>query len=85
MTNESFSSYHSYCVGLQEIPIGRWQCVECSHCMSCKSRDAAGTTSEVDTSTGYNWVFEYKIGNNGTKIYSHTLCVPCHKFVAFFF
>ena len=30
--------YHSYCVGLDEIPSGRWHCVECSYCMSCESR-----------------------------------------------
>jgi hypothetical protein len=50
--------------------------------MSCQSRDAGGHATDTDTmSGGYNWIFEYKIGSSGNKIYSHTLCVPCHKSV----
>ena len=26
-----------------------------------------------------DWVFEYKPGNSGGKIYSHTMCIPCHR------
>jgi hypothetical protein len=47
--------------------------------MSCKATDASGNTPEVEGRNANSWVFEYKIGNNGNKIYSHTLCVPCHK------
>ena len=25
------------------------------------------------------WVFETKTGTKGDKIYSHTMCLPCHK------
>ncbi len=74
--------YHSYCVGLDEIPSGRWHCVECSMCSLCGERDPLGGQSELMTSMrvkNIDWVFEYKPGSSGGKIYSHTMCVPCHR------
>jgi hypothetical protein len=77
--------YHSYCVGLKEIPSGRWHCVECSLCSLCGETDPLGGEQLTDELTSFikgkkiDWVFEFKPGNAGSKIYSHTMCIPCHK------
>jgi len=69
--------FHIYCVGLSEIPNGRWHCGECSNCESCGSKTPSGDTEEKDE--GMEWIFETKTGLKGEKIYSHTMCQPCHK------
>ena len=77
--------YHSYCVGLDEIPNGRWHCKECSICSLCGINDplgGLGATEELNMSMRgkkVDWVFEYKPGSSGGKIYSHTMCIPCHR------
>ncbi len=68
-----FCSYHIYCVGLEEIPEGSWHCEECTFCASCRIRDKSKSQNEVQ------WVTEYKTNASGVKIYSHTMCQPCHK------
>ena len=79
--------YHSYCVGLDEIPSGRWHCQECAICSLCGEKDPLGglqATDELITSMRgkkIDWVHEFKPGNNGGKIYSHSMCIPCHRFV----
>ena len=80
-----FSSYHIYCVGLKEIPSGRWHCVECSLCSLCGATEPMGgeeITEELlakRKGKQIDWVFEYKPGATGGKVYSHTLCIPCHR------
>ena len=76
--------YHIYCVGLDEIPVGRWHCTECSQCSMCGERDPMGGEKLSDMhhsmrNKKIEWVFEYKTGSNGGKIYSHTMCIPCHR------
>jgi len=70
--------YHIYCVGLESIPSGRWHCGECSHCESCGSTSPTGEESEAGEEE-QDWVFETKQSLQGNKIYSHTMCGPCHK------
>lgn len=51
-------------------------------CSLCGERDPLGGQSELMTSMrvkNIDWVFEYKPGSSGGKIYSHTMCVPCHR------
>jgi len=69
--------FHIYCVGLGEIPGGRWHCGECSNCESCGSKTPAGDSGEKDETL--DWIFETKTGTKGEKMYSHTMCHPCHK------
>ena len=78
--------YHSYCVGLEEIPSGRWHCDECSLCSLCGEADPLGgeeLTGELVSSLRgkkIDWVFEFKPGSTGGKIYSHTMCIPCYRY-----
>ena len=66
--------YHIYCVGLDNVPSGRWHCVECSYCASCETKDPAGG----DNNPNAKWILEFKPGTQ-PKVYSHTMCLPCHK------
>jgi len=68
--------FHIYCVGLTEIPGGRWHCGNCSYCESCGSKTPAG---DGEKDEGMDWIFETKVGSKGDKVYSHTMCHPCHK------
>ena len=79
--------YHTYCVGLEEIPSGRWHCEECSLCSLCGVSDPLGgeeLTGELVSSLRgkkIDWVFEYKPSSTtGGKIYSHTMCIPCYRY-----
>ena len=77
--------YHSYCVGLDEIPSGRWHCVECSICTLCGINEPCGGEDPEElmaTMRGkkLDWIFEFKPGSSGGKIYSHTTCIPCHRY-----
>jgi len=72
--------YHIYCVGLKAIPSGRWHCSECSYCQSCGCKTPLGDGSVVlDRDEKAEWVYETKTNMKGEKIYSHTMCLPCHK------
>jgi len=68
--------FHIYCVGLKEIPGGRWHCGSCASCVSCGCKTPAGD-GRPDASL--EWIFETKIDMKGNKVYSHTMCHPCHK------
>jgi len=68
--------YHIYCVGLTEIPGGRWHCGSCAFCVSCGTKCPAG---EGEKDESLDWIFETKIDMKGNKVYSHTMCHPCHK------
>ena len=81
--------YHSYCVGLDEIPSGRWHCVECSICTLCGINEPCGGEDPEElmaTMRGkkLDWIFEFKPGSSGGKIYSHTTCIPCHRYGYFY-
>lgn len=69
--------YHTDCVGLAEVPSGRWHCGDCATCVSCSSKNSAG--DQEDEYGSLPWVFETKQGLKGDKVYSHTMCQPCHK------
>ncbi|CAB4068156.1 BAF45A [Lepeophtheirus salmonis] len=69
--------FHIYCVGLDDVPVGRWHCSDCSYCFSCGSREPAWRWRKTDLSNP-KWVVEYKPGP-GSRVFSHTLCSPCHK------
>lgn len=72
--------YHIYCVGLPAIPQGRWHCSECSKCESCGCKTPIGDGSVIlDRDEKPEWVFETKMSLKGDKIYSHAMCLPCHK------
>ncbi|XP_064394790.1 PHD finger protein 10-like [Halichondria panicea] len=60
--------YHSFCVGLDEVPSGNWLCPLCGRCGSC-DKDKAGPTAES------KWKHEYIEGR-----FIHTLCVECSSY-----
>merc|ERR1719304_83198 len=68
--------FHIYCVGLKEIPGGRWHCGSCASCVSCGCKTPAGD-GRPDASL--EWIFETKIDMKGNKVYSHTMCHPCQR------
>ncbi|XP_015753554.1 PREDICTED: PHD finger protein 10-like, partial [Acropora digitifera] len=44
--DECDRGYHSFCVGLKQIPVGRWTCDMCGMCASCLRRSPGeGSTS----------------------------------------
>ena len=51
--------FHIYCVGLTEIPAGRWHCGNCATCASCGTKCPGG--DEEDEEEGLEWIFETKI------------------------
>eukprot|EP00039_Didymoeca_costata_P005989 m.86500 g.86500 ORF g.86500 m.86500 type:complete len:815 (-) comp13059_c0_seq2:62-2506(-) len=62
--------YHTYCVGLAELPKGRWVCEQCEVCASC------GTTSPGGENA--RWRHEYSQGSSQSKRkFLQTLCVKC--------
>ena len=64
-------------MGLNTIPSGRWQCRECTYCVSCGVRDPEGTEGQKSE---HRWVTEFKQSAiTGNKIYQHTICLPCHR------
>jgi len=68
--------YHIYCVGLSEIPSGRWHCGSCASCVSCETKVPWGDGVRDES---LDWIFETKIDSVGNKVYSHTMCHICHK------
>ena len=68
--------FHIYCVGLKAIPSGRWHCESCAVCDSCGSKTPCGGEGGQA-----EWFFMQKEDprTEGGKMYSHTLCKPCHK------
>ena len=58
----------------------------CNECVSCKSKSPAGNgcLEPLDSKLKKEgeekgWVFETKTSLKGEKIYSHTMCLPCHR------
>jgi len=66
--------YHIYCVGLEEVPKGRWHCSTCAVCISCNTTEPVKEEGRVSL-----WVHETKLNLKGEKIFSHTMCIHCHK------
>ena len=58
---------------------------QCSKCGLCGENNPMGGEKMTDEfmrsmrGKKIDWVFEYKPGNSGGKIYSHTMCIPCHR------
>eukprot|EP00112_Aurelia_sp_Birch-Aquarium-sp1_P008034 Seg1879.2 transcript_id=Seg1879.2/GoldUCD/mRNA.D3Y31 product="PHD finger protein 10" protein_id=Seg1879.2/GoldUCD/D3Y31 len=63
--------YHSYCVGLKNIPDGRWVCEKCGKCASCLSRQPC-----PDGTPG-KWREEFKRSREGGD--AEFLQFHCHK------
>jgi len=63
--------YHSYCVGLKEIPKGRWVCSKCGKCSSCL------TSNPVTEGTPGRWKSEYTKAEEGTE--PEFLQMHCHS------
>lgn len=63
--------YHSYCVGLQEIPKGRWVCSRCGKCSSCLSVNA------VPEGVTGRWKNEYTKPLDGSE--AEFLQIHCHS------
>ena len=63
--------YHTFCVGLNELPKGRWVCKLCGVCASC------GTTAP-GPSPDSKWRHEYaKNPKSGKRTFVQTLCMSC--------
>ncbi|KAJ8719518.1 hypothetical protein PYW08_011693 [Mythimna loreyi] len=76
--------FHIYCVGLDQVPSGRWHCVECAVCKSCGARSPAGAAGAGGASAGGaagapEWHHQTRRGPGGHKVYSHSLCTPCAR------
>ena len=51
--------FHIYCVGLTDIPGGRWHCGNCASCVSCGTKSPGGDDEEDEEDS--EWIFETKI------------------------
>ncbi|XP_063934025.1 uncharacterized protein LOC135145818 [Zophobas morio] len=74
--DECDRGYHTFCVGLKRLPIGRWICNDCGKCASCGS-----TTPGESVLHNVHWKHEYskpKDENTPPK-FLQTLCVKCSR------
>jgi len=71
--DECDRGYHSFCVGLKQIPVGRWTCDMCGMCASCLRRSPGeGPTSR--------WKHEYTKPRDGSEVqFLQTLCTACSR------
>lgn len=71
--DECDRGYHSFCVGLKQIPVGRWTCDMCGMCASCLRRSPGeGSTSR--------WKHEYTKPRDGSEAqFLQTLCNACSR------
>ncbi|XP_067017721.1 PHD finger protein 10-like [Acropora muricata] len=71
--DECDRGYHSFCVGLKQIPVGRWTCDMCGMCASCLRRSPGeGSTSR--------WKHEYTRPRDGSDAqFLQTLCTSCSR------
>jgi len=67
--------YHSYCVGLKEIPKGRWVCMRCGKCASCLSLEPV---AKGETGRWKNELSKPTDGNEAEFLQIH--CHQCSKF-----
>lgn len=77
--------FHLTCIGLRNVPDGRFHCTVCSICNRCGARSPEGHPNPYLTpqqrenlAMVANWTHEYAT-NELTRIREHvlTLCVPC--------
>lgn len=77
--------FHLTCIGLRNVPDGRWHCTVCSICNRCGARSPEGHPNPYLTPQQREnlamvaiWTHEYDT-NELTRIREHvlTLCVPC--------
>ena len=61
--------YHIYCVGLKEIPSGRWHCESCAVCTSCGCKSPAGDDGRNEE--GLEWIFETKLDSQVEILLNH--------------
>ncbi|XP_014661869.1 PREDICTED: LOW QUALITY PROTEIN: PHD finger protein 10-like [Priapulus caudatus] len=62
--------YHTFCVGLRNIPTGRWVCEDCGMCTQCGTRRPGSISAQ--------WVHEYTRQRGGAPPkFLQTLCVDC--------
>ena len=59
--DECDRGYHSFCVGLKQIPVGRWSCDKCGMCASCLKR-VPGPEGSVA-----KWKHEFTIPMDGEE------------------
>ena len=72
--DECDRGYHSFCVGLTQIPIGRWICDKCGMCASCLKRVPGPEGSAA------KWKHEFTIpGEGGEPQFLQTLCISCSR------
>ncbi|XP_065192212.1 PHD finger protein 10-like isoform X1 [Sycon ciliatum] len=65
--------YHTFCVGLQDIPTGQWMCKSCSSCSSCQKH-------EKDFRRGNPCTHQFTIPRDGSEPkYVTTLCSFCSR------
>lgn len=71
--DECDRGYHSFCVGLKQIPVGRWTCDMCGMCASCLRRSPGeGSASR--------WKHEYTKPRDGAEAqFLQTLCSACSR------
>jgi len=70
--------YHTFCIGLDSIPSGKWVCKLCAQCAQC------GSESPLNGSDGKLAQWQHEtitiISPNGDTLRRHQLlCQNCHK------
>lgn len=72
--DECDRGYHSFCVGLTQIPIGRWICDKCGMCASCLKRVPGPEGSAA------KWKHEFTMPAGGEDPqFLQTLCISCSR------
>ncbi len=72
--DECDRGYHSFCVGLTQIPIGRWICDKCGMCASCLKRVPGPEGSAA------KWKHEFTVPAEGEDPqFLQTLCISCSR------
>ena len=72
--DECDRGYHSFCVGLTQIPIGRWICDKCGMCASCLKRVPGPEGSAA------KWKHEFTVPAAGEEPqFLQTLCISCSR------
>lgn len=72
--DECDRGYHSFCVGLEQIPVGRWICDKCGMCASCLKRVPGPEGSAA------KWKHEFTMPKDGQESqFLQTLCISCSR------
>lgn len=65
--------YHTFCVGLKNLPAGPWVCASCGSCGVC------GATMPGAEGSKAQWFHEYSKPVNGNRELKQTLCLVCSR------